>query len=141
MVVVDSRHGIKVSDRQMIQFLSKYNVRFQIVMNKTDSVTADDLARRGPRGPRSRAPPIPRAGSRWVWRLSRDADAAGSGRTPPIGAQEVGAHLAGDCAAERVHPDGPHGAAFVPTICSHAGWLAAGSRAMQNKRRDRKSVV
>lgn len=47
MVVVDARHGIKVSDRQMLQFLSKYNVRFQVVLNKTDSVSAEDLARRG----------------------------------------------------------------------------------------------
>lgn len=45
MVVVDARHGIKVSDRQMIQFLSKYNVRFQIVLNKTDCLAPDDLAR------------------------------------------------------------------------------------------------
>jgi len=46
LVVLDARHGIKVNDREMLRFLSAANVKFQVVLNKTDTVRPADLARR-----------------------------------------------------------------------------------------------
>ena len=46
LVVLDARHGIKVNDREMLKFLSAANVKFQLVLNKTDMVRPADLARR-----------------------------------------------------------------------------------------------
>ncbi len=46
LVVLDARHGIKVNDREMLRFLSAANVKFQVVLNKTDMVRPADLARR-----------------------------------------------------------------------------------------------
>jgi predicted GTPase len=46
LVVLDARHGIKVNDREMLKFLSNANVRFQVVLNKTDMVLPAELARR-----------------------------------------------------------------------------------------------
>jgi GTP-binding protein len=46
LVVLDARHGVKVNDREMLQFLAAAHVKFQVVVNKTDCVTPKDLARR-----------------------------------------------------------------------------------------------
>jgi GTP-binding protein len=46
LVVLDARHGIKVNDREMLKFLSGANVKFQVVLNKTDMVQPAELARR-----------------------------------------------------------------------------------------------
>jgi len=46
LVLIDSRHGIKISDEQMLQLLEETKVTYQIVLTKTDEVDQDDLARR-----------------------------------------------------------------------------------------------
>ena len=46
LVVLDARHGVKVNDREMLLFLSASGVRFQVVLNKTDTVKPQELARR-----------------------------------------------------------------------------------------------
>jgi GTP-binding protein len=46
-IVVDARHGLKASDREMLAFLSKYGeTACQVILNKCDSVNPNDLARR-----------------------------------------------------------------------------------------------
>jgi len=46
-IVVDARHGLKASDREMLAFLSKYGeTSCQVILNKCDSVNPNDLARR-----------------------------------------------------------------------------------------------
>jgi GTP-binding protein len=46
-VVIDSRHGPKKSDREMLSYLSKYGkVPVHVVLNKTDMVRTDELCKR-----------------------------------------------------------------------------------------------
>lgn len=46
-VVIDSRHGAKKSDREMLSYLSKYGkVPVHVVLNKTDMIRGDELAKR-----------------------------------------------------------------------------------------------
>jgi ribosome biogenesis GTP-binding protein YsxC/EngB len=45
-LLLDSRHGIKHNDREMIKFLEQHNAPYQIVFTKTDLVFVDELARR-----------------------------------------------------------------------------------------------
>ena len=45
-VVIDARHGIKINDREFMHMLSRKNVKFQVVMNKTDECKPSDLAKR-----------------------------------------------------------------------------------------------
>jgi len=48
MVLIDSRHGFKSSDFEILDFLERENTncRYQIVLTKTDLVLPEDLARR-----------------------------------------------------------------------------------------------
>ena len=46
LVLVDARHGLKVSDRQVMDMLDGAAVVYQIVLTKTDKVKAGDLANR-----------------------------------------------------------------------------------------------
>jgi len=46
-VVIDSRHGPKKSDREMLSYLSKYGkVPVHVVLNKTDMVRTEELCKR-----------------------------------------------------------------------------------------------
>jgi len=45
-VLVDSRHGIKPLDREIMEHLDKNGRTFQVILTKNDLVTTDDLARR-----------------------------------------------------------------------------------------------
>ncbi|GAB5356673.1 hypothetical protein AAMO2058_000309900 [Amorphochlora amoebiformis] len=45
-VVVDARHGIKQSDREMMDMLATYGKQFQVIIAKTDLVTYRELAQR-----------------------------------------------------------------------------------------------
>ena len=46
-IVVDARHGLKASDREMLAFLSKYGeTQCAVILNKCDCVNPNDLARR-----------------------------------------------------------------------------------------------
>ena len=46
-LVVDARHGLKASDREMLAFLSKYGqAQCAVILNKCDCVNPNDLARR-----------------------------------------------------------------------------------------------
>ena len=44
-LLVDARHGMKSSDREIVELLKTNNVRYQVVLTKCDLVFADDLAR------------------------------------------------------------------------------------------------
>ena len=46
LLVLDARHGLKSSDRDMLLFLSRSGCKFQVVLNKADMVTPPELARR-----------------------------------------------------------------------------------------------
>ncbi len=43
-VLVDSRHGIKDTDRQMIGMLDRYHIPSQLILTKTDKATKAELA-------------------------------------------------------------------------------------------------
>ncbi|MEN8197090.1 MAG: ribosome biogenesis GTP-binding protein YihA/YsxC [Pseudomonadota bacterium] len=45
-VLIDARHGLKVSDRQVMDMLDESAVVYQIVLTKADKVKAGDLAKR-----------------------------------------------------------------------------------------------
>eukprot|EP01127_Copromyxa_protea_P001512 TRINITY_DN11490_c0_g1_i1.p1 TRINITY_DN11490_c0_g1~~TRINITY_DN11490_c0_g1_i1.p1 ORF type:complete len:531 (+),score=153.49 TRINITY_DN11490_c0_g1_i1:58-1650(+) len=45
-ILVDSRHGFKAADTELITFLESQKVHYTIIMTKTDLVLAKDLARR-----------------------------------------------------------------------------------------------
>jgi len=45
-VLIDARHGLKVSDRQVMDMLDEAAVVYQIVLTKADKVKAGDLAKR-----------------------------------------------------------------------------------------------
>ena len=45
-VLIDARHGVKVSDRQVMDMLDESAVVYQIVLTKTDKVKAGDRAKR-----------------------------------------------------------------------------------------------
>jgi GTP-binding protein len=45
-VLIDARHGLKVSDRQVMDLLAESAVVYQIVLTKTDKVKAGDLVKR-----------------------------------------------------------------------------------------------
>jgi GTP-binding protein len=45
-VLIDARHGVKVSDRQVMDMLDESAVVYQIVLTKTDKVKAGDLVKR-----------------------------------------------------------------------------------------------
>ena len=45
-VLIDARHGLKAADRQVMDTLDEAAVVYQIVLTKTDKVTAGDLAKR-----------------------------------------------------------------------------------------------
>ena len=46
-IVVDARHGLKASDREMLAFLSKYGeTQCAVILNKCDYVNPNELARR-----------------------------------------------------------------------------------------------
>jgi GTP-binding protein len=45
-VLVDARHGLKVSDRQVMDMLDESAVVYQVVLTKADKVKAGDLAQR-----------------------------------------------------------------------------------------------
>jgi GTP-binding protein len=47
LVLIDSRHGIKQSDRDIIALLDEAAVNYQIVLTKTDKLTAAELDARG----------------------------------------------------------------------------------------------
>ena len=44
-VLVDSRHGIKAPDQDIMTMLDKAAVTFQVVMTKTDKMKAPELAK------------------------------------------------------------------------------------------------
>lgn len=44
LVLVDSRHGLKETDRQMMQMLDEAAVGYRIVLTKTDKIKASELA-------------------------------------------------------------------------------------------------
>jgi ribosome biogenesis GTP-binding protein YsxC/EngB len=46
LLLIDSRVPIKQADKQMFAYFDEIKSKFQVVMTKTDLVTADDLARR-----------------------------------------------------------------------------------------------
>lgn len=45
-LLIDSRHGIKPSDREIMEHLDKHGKFFQVILTKNDLVAPDDLARR-----------------------------------------------------------------------------------------------
>ncbi len=45
-VLIDARHGLKMSDRQVMDLLAEAAVAYQIVLTKTDKVKAADLVKR-----------------------------------------------------------------------------------------------
>lgn len=45
-VLIDARHGVKISDRQVMDMLDEAAVVYQIVLTKADKVKAADLAKR-----------------------------------------------------------------------------------------------
>lgn len=45
-VLIDARHGLKMSDRQVMDMLAEAAVVYQIVLTKTDKVKAADLVKR-----------------------------------------------------------------------------------------------
>jgi GTP-binding protein len=45
-VLVDARHGLKDTDAPILDALGKAAVSHQVVLTKSDAVTADELARR-----------------------------------------------------------------------------------------------
>ena len=45
-MLIDARHGLKVSDRQVMDMLDEAAVVYQIVLTKADKVKAGDLAKR-----------------------------------------------------------------------------------------------
>lgn len=46
ILLVDARHGLMVSDHEMINFLERHKVSYQIVLSKCDKVKQRELARR-----------------------------------------------------------------------------------------------
>jgi GTP-binding protein EngB required for normal cell division len=45
-VVIDARHGIKVADTEFLKMLNSKQVKFQIVLTKSDLLVLPNLARR-----------------------------------------------------------------------------------------------
>lgn len=46
LLLVDSRQGLKPADREMIAYLERHGVNWQVIVTKCDTVKAKDLARR-----------------------------------------------------------------------------------------------
>lgn len=46
LLLIDARQGIKASDKEMIAYLERHNVSWQVVVTKCDQVKSKDLAKR-----------------------------------------------------------------------------------------------
>jgi len=46
LLLVDARHGLRESDHQVMNLLDRHRITFQVVLTKTDILSAEELARR-----------------------------------------------------------------------------------------------